>query len=450
MTQQRPFISRKPTKDPADLPDSGTPSKKVAADKDAARAALSKDVEGERLTQGEEHLIRRLDRENTEQLKGKKIHKKFKDIKFTHIDSAFDRHNPEQSGSFHGFFALFWLGMLFLVAKTVLQHWRETGHMFSGKLATLYRLNGWDLALTDALMVSSSILVVFFQYLMYKGLSWNSYGWILQHVWQTYYLAAVVHRSYSGNWQWIQSVFIILHCLVMLMKQHSYATYMGYLSEIYRAKNKLENKLVTLRKNKKSTPKLSVSPPSPTDGSNHDFASADTTAANQAAGVEDEEKVLLKEIQELSSELTHDGVTYPDNLTLWNYIDYLLVPSLVYDIVYPRTKKVRWWYVWEKTLATLGTFGLMTMIAEHYILPVIPHNLASMTTNQKLAELPWLMLDMVFPFIMMYLLTFYIIFECVCQWFAEVTCFADRNFYNDWWNSLSWVRFFHIPGSSIC
>ena len=28
-------------------------------------------------------------------------------------------------------------------------------------------------------------------------------------------------------------------------------------------------------------------------------------------------------------------------------------------------------------------------------------------------------------------------FECVCQGFAEITRFADREFYQDWWNSTS-------------
>lgn len=36
---------------------------------------------------------------------------------------------------------------------------------------------------------------------------------------------------------------------------------------------------------------------------------------------------------------------------------------------------------------------------------------------------------------------FYIIFECVCTGFAELSYFADREFYQDWWNSTSWDQF---------
>jgi hypothetical protein len=43
-----------------------------------------------------------------------------------------------------------------------------------------------------------------------------------------------------------------------------------------------------------------------------------------------------------------------------------------------------------------------------------------------------------FRFITLYLLAFYVIFECVLNVFAEVTRFADRGFYDAWWNSTTW------------
>lgn len=428
-------MSRKPTLDPKDLSDDGTEVRRVAADHDAAREALSEETNRDdrvRLSKDEEETVLRAYKESKEKAEGHRVFKQFRDVKFKPGSTAFDRHNPERTGSFHGFFALFWLGLAFLAVKTVLQHWRRTGHFFRGELATMYRFNLLDLATADAVMVSSSVFVVLLQMAIFHlGLSWNKVGWLIENTWQASYLAIVVRLSYSRDWQWIQCVVIVLHCCVMLMKQHSYATYMGYLSEVHKAKGKLERKLVSLRE---------------TEGQE---TAAKTTRVVGPSSEEEEEANILGEIGQLSDELTHDGVTYPENLTFANYVDYLLVPSLVYDIVYPRTERIRWWFVLEKTLATLGTFALMTMIVEHYILPVIPADLATMTTNQKFEQLPWLMLDMVFPFITMYLLTFYIIFECVCQWFAEITRFADRNFYNDWWNSLTWVCPLSLSGDLL-
>jgi sterol O-acyltransferase len=31
--------------------------------------------------------------------------------------------------------------------------------------------------------------------------------------------------------------------------------------------------------------------------------------------------------------------------------------------------------------------------------------------------------------------------ECICNGFAELSYFADRQFYEDWWNSTSWDEF---------
>lgn len=83
-------------------------------------------------------------------------------------------------------------------------------------------------------------------------------------------------------------------------------------------------------------------------------------------------------------------------------------------------------------MATFGTFYILYMTTEHYILPKIPE-----TRN----SLPRAFLELTFPFLVNYLLIFYIMFECICNAFAEVSMFADRNFYDDWWNSVTFDEF---------
>lgn len=65
-------------------------------------------------------------------------------------------------------------------------------------------------------------------------------------------------------------------------------------------------------------------------------------------------------------------VTWPENITLWNFFDYLLVPTLVYELSYPRTKAIRPLYLLEKVLATFGTFFVIYVITEHWIIPKQP------------------------------------------------------------------------------
>jgi sterol O-acyltransferase len=142
-----------------------------------------------------------------------------------------------------------------------------------------------------------------------------------------------------------------------------------------------------------------------------------------------------RELLELDSELVSTGperVTYPENLTWKNFCTYMLVPTLVYELEYPRTDRIRPEYVFEKTVAFMGSFALLYTVTESFIIPLMP------TPDQSFFRS---LLDLALPFMISYLLLFYIIFECICNGFAELSYFADRQFYEDWWNSTSWDEF---------
>lgn len=146
-------------------------------------------------------------------------------------------------------------------------------------------------------------------------------------------------------------------------------------------------------------------------------------------------------------------------MTLRNYAEFLLVPTLVYEPEYPRTAKyaaaappararcgalahrarrvrraaaagasrrVRTSYLLEKAILCVGTITLLFLTVSHYIVPVL-EQMAQLTLAESI-------LMLVFPFMVAYLLVFYIIFECICNFMAELTRFADREFYQDWWN----------------
>jgi len=144
---------------------------------------------------------------------------------------------------------------------------------------------------------------------------------------------------------------------------------------------------------------------------------------------------MAKDYSELEGELSSSGpfrVTYPNNITMKNFAVYQLIPTLVYELEYPRTDRIRPLYVFEKTVATFGTFALLYTMTESFILPLTP------TAGESFFRA---LLDLSLPFMIAYLLLFYIIFECICNGFAELSYFADRQFYEDWWNSTSWDEF---------
>jgi len=65
--------------------------------------------------------------------------------------------------------------------------------------------------------------------------------------------------------------------------------------------------------------------------------------------------------------------------------------------------RIRISYIMEKAAATLGSIGLMIVITEQYVLPtiqpILPSQTVGMTFIQKLGELGWVLLDMIFPYI---------------------------------------------------
>ena len=55
---------------------------------------------------------------------------------------------------------------------------------------------------------------------------------------------------------------------------------------------------------------------------------------------------------------------------IFNFVDYLLVPTLVYEVSYPRKDKFRILYFIERVLACFMTVGIMYFIFEHWITPI--------------------------------------------------------------------------------
>ncbi|RPA99428.1 hypothetical protein L873DRAFT_1827987 [Choiromyces venosus 120613-1] len=357
---------------------------------------------------------------------GKKRKKKFSDLVFTKRFTAFDHRSPEAASSpFRGFYTVFWMSVVILILKLAATSYKEHGRLFGiDILSIMFNPNNLiDCLLVDAAMFwGSTLWCVPLQKAIAKDrISWGRTGWVLQMVWQALYLGVVVEYTLWKDWPWIQTVFIVLHCLVMLMKQHSYAFYNGHLSDVYKRLLSLEKKLSELR-------------------------TVDTSEGN----VEDFERVIMDEVSACNAELSShvegdDGpkVVYPQNLTWWNYFEYIHFPTVVYELAYPRTKTINWPYVLEKTTATFGVLGIMIVVSQHLILPVVlqTHTLRLLPLSTRLQSFPYILLDLIFPFMIEYLMAWYLIWELILNVLAEVTFFADRGFYGPWWNSTTWDAF---------
>lgn len=216
----------------------------------------------------------------------------------------------------------------------------------------------------------------------------NSKLTVLQ-VWQTLYLAGFIGFARLREWPWTHSVFTVLHCITMLMKQHSYAFYNGHcrlqgshtryrtdsllVSEVYKRRSKLEAKLRHLEDSDVFSPETPSSNTAAIQSassfldtsdlnklnrrrkSNHDDSrdneDLDEDIINVTSALEQETpleiaqirslKRLMKwEIDRLSKELrgkcTVTDNHYPRNLNIKDFYGYIPLPTVVYELEYPR------------------------------------------------------------------------------------------------------------------
>ena len=164
-----------------------------------------------------------------------------------------------------------------------------------------------------------------------------------------------------------------------------------------------------------------------------------------------EERIAKKEVADLA-ELRNDlavvltspfgSVTYPTNLTMANYADYLLCPTLCYELEYPRTSGIQYDELFYKLLAVAGCIFLLTLTSEEFIVPVLATSAIRLQAINNWFDFVVILAEsiseLLFPFMVTFLLVFLVIWEYVLGACAELTCFADRHFYSDWWNSCDW------------
>ncbi|KAH9840045.1 MBOAT-domain-containing protein [Rhodofomes roseus] len=445
-------------------------------------------------------------------------------ITFTPRKSHFDTTN-ERSGTneFRGFFTLFWISMFVFVVRSYILSYEEHGYALEGAFFSMFSRDAVTLAISDAVLVLSTGLCVPFVKAVVKG--WIRYYWVgvvIQHLWQTSVLFLAIQWTFNRGWPWVQSGFLTLHSLVLVMKMHSYVTTNGQLQWVHKRSEKIHSQLrrlvaeeggwdaavetayankakqeaaqeeierradgitngtpltpegssssyvdekvaVALRKRLTASghsdvvgsaplpPALSTAssdfppdrptqvnttgtrlmPPSATTPASYPPTQSQILAHHPNSQIAD----LAREHAELEEELTSPGpqrIRWPENVTYKNFVTYMMIPTLVYELEYPRTDRIRPLYVFEKTVATFGTFALLYTVTESFILPHLP------TPGTPVWRT---FLDLTLPFIVALLLLFYLIFECICNGFAELSYFADRRFYDDWWNSTSWDEF---------
>ncbi|KAK0254662.1 Sterol O-acyltransferase 2 (Sterol-ester synthase 2) [Friedmanniomyces endolithicus] len=349
---------------------------------------------------------------------------------------------------FRGFFILFWVGLAIMVITAMLRNLKDTGNLLSFKQWPLFTQNLWELAAVDVLMCASTALALPL-HLLYKSsrglLRWEKLGVVLQSIFQACWLTFWIRWPFMRDWSWTAQVFLTLHTLAFFMKMHSYAFYNGHLSSTL-------NRLTDLDRPIGPATPMSEAIRYPKTYFNLPLASASTEAHSDEDDTHGQQSPIMQLREDLATELTSplSNITYPDNLTVANFADYLLCPTLCYELEYPRTPTRSYLELFWKVLAVFGCVFLMMVTSEEFILPVLDSSQRRLAAQRADPTSHWVdgalifaetVSSLLFPFMITFLLVFLVIFEYVLGAFAEITRFADRQFYSDWWNSLDWLEF---------
>ncbi|XP_043206525.1 sterol O-acyltransferase 1-like isoform X1 [Amphibalanus amphitrite] len=121
------------------------------------------------------------------------------------------------------------------------------------------------------------------------------------------------------------------------------------------------------------------------------------------------------------------------------FLFYLFVPTLVYRDSYPRTSQVRWRLVALHFGQVVGCVVYTAFLLERLVLPPFQrYGLGRMTWRHLVVHV----FGSVMPGMLCYLCAFFALLHAWMNAFAEMTRFADRMFYQDWWNVTNYASFY--------
>lgn len=109
-----------------------------------------------------------------------------------------------------------------------------------------------------------------------------------------------------------------------------------------------------------------------------------------------------------------------------------MCPTLLYELDYPRTKTIRFAYILRTGAYMCVAFLLMYIIMMQFVYPIL---------SDTSSNIIYRILRCSLSAFIIWLLLFFSVFHCLLNILAEVTMFADRLLYEDWWNATTLAEF---------
>lgn len=145
-------------------------------------------------------------------------------------------------------------------------------------------------------------------------------------------------------------------------------------------------------------------------------------------------KALHEENHEALLENEPPIVQYPENLNLKDLVYFLCAPTLCYELNFPRTSRVRKRFLIKHILEFVLGVNLVMALFQQWMIPSVTNSLVpfSQLDYIRIAER---LLKLSVPNHLIWLCFFYLNFHSFLNLMGELLHFADRTFYNDWWNA---------------
>jgi diacylglycerol O-acyltransferase-1 len=127
---------------------------------------------------------------------------------------------------------------------------------------------------------------------------------------------------------------------------------------------------------------------------------------------------------------------YPKNISVSNLCYFWWAPTLVYQPAYPRSPRVRWSFVAKRMGEVIILSAFIWFASAQYAAPVLRNSLAKVH-SLDVASIIERLLKLSTVSLVIWLAGFFALFQSFLNALAEILCFGDRAFYDDWWNSNS-------------
>lgn len=143
---------------------------------------------------------------------------------------------------------------------------------------------------------------------------------------------------------------------------------------------------------------------------------------------------------------------YPNNLNFNDMLKFMIFPTLNYELEFAQTERIRKRFLIKRIIELIILSQMDMALIQQWIVPTVSNSVLPFRQMQFSYMLERL-LKLAIPNHVIWLIWFYLFFHSLLNIIAELTRFADREFYRDWWNSESVYYFWsnwNIPVHKWC